>query len=105
MTSARRWCFVASAGFAVFAPTIDLAACGSDSAKTSALDAAVEASDAVDAGVIPSPIRHIVVILKENRTFDNYFTGFPGADTTTQATLSNGTVITRPAAPDASACD
>jgi phospholipase C len=28
-----------------------------------------------------SPIEHIVVIMQENRTFDNLFHGFPGADT------------------------
>jgi phospholipase C len=27
-----------------------------------------------------SPIRHVVVIMQENRTFDNLFHGFPGAD-------------------------
>jgi phospholipase C len=29
----------------------------------------------------PSPIQHIVVIVQENRTVDNLFNGFPGADT------------------------
>ncbi len=29
---------------------------------------------------VPSPIQHIVVIMQENRTFDNLFNGFPGAD-------------------------
>ncbi len=28
-----------------------------------------------------SPIQHIVVIMQENRSFDNLFNGFPGADT------------------------
>jgi phospholipase C len=28
-----------------------------------------------------SPIQHIVIIMQENRTFDNLFSGFPGADT------------------------
>jgi phospholipase C len=28
----------------------------------------------------PSPIRHIVLIVQENRSFDNLFHGFPGAD-------------------------
>ncbi|MGA2537430.1 MAG: alkaline phosphatase family protein [Terracidiphilus sp.] len=31
--------------------------------------------------VVPgSPIQHVVVIMQENRTFDNLFNGFPGAD-------------------------
>ena len=28
-----------------------------------------------------TPIQHIVVIMQENRSFDNIFNGFPGADT------------------------
>src|SRR5438034_1399825 len=28
----------------------------------------------------PGPIRHIVIMDKENRTFDDYFGTFPGAD-------------------------
>src|SRR5665213_2440234 len=31
----------------------------------------------------PFPIHHIVVIVKENHTFDNYFGSFPGAEGTT----------------------
>jgi phospholipase C len=30
----------------------------------------------------PTPLRHVVVIVKENHTFDNYFGSFPGADGT-----------------------
>lgn len=29
----------------------------------------------------PSPITHVVIIMQENRSFDNLFNGFPGADT------------------------
>ena len=28
----------------------------------------------------PSPIKHVVVIIQENRSFDNIFAGYPGAD-------------------------
>ena len=38
-------------------------------------------------------IQHIVFIIKENRTFDNYFGTFPSADGVTTGTISNGTVI------------
>ena len=48
---------------------------------------------------IPSKIRYVMVLVKENHTFDNYFTGFPGAESTKTAKLSNGTMITRAAAP------
>ena len=39
-----------------------------------------------------SPIRHIVVIMQENRSFDNLFNGFPGADTA-QSGESGGATI------------
>ena len=29
------------------------------------------------------PIKHIVVIIQENRSFDNFFAGYPGADAPT----------------------
>jgi len=48
---------------------------------------------------IPTKIRYVLVLVKENHTFDNYFTGFPGAETATTAKLSSGKTITRAAAP------
>ncbi len=33
----------------------------------------------------PSPIQHVVIIVKENHTFDNYFGSFPGANGVTLA--------------------
>jgi len=38
-------------------------------------------------------IQHIVFIIKENRTFDNYFGTFPGAEGATGGTISTGEVI------------
>ena len=38
-----------------------------------------------------SHIKHIVFLIKENRTFDNLFATFPGADGTTMGTRCNGT--------------
>jgi phospholipase C len=32
------------------------------------------------AAVNPTPIEHVVIIVKENHSFDNYFSTFPGAD-------------------------
>jgi phospholipase C len=48
---------------------------------------------------IPSKIRYVIVLVKENHTFDNYFTDFPGATSSKTAKLSNGSTITRPVAP------
>ncbi len=39
-----------------------------------------------------SPIQHIIVIMQENRSFDNLFNGFPGADTA-QSGMDNGKLI------------
>ena len=38
-------------------------------------------------------IKHVVVIVQENRSFDNLFYGFPGANTATVAKLSNGSTM------------
>ncbi len=45
-------------------------------------------------------IQHIVFIIKENRTFDNYFGTFPGANGATSGTISTGQVIPLGHAPD-----
>jgi phospholipase C len=47
-----------------------------------------------------TPIRHVIVIVKENHTFDNYFGSFPGAEGITTITLKDGTTFAPPAAPD-----
>jgi phospholipase C len=50
------------------------------------------------------PIKHVIVIVKENHTFDNYFGSFPGAEGTTTAQTSHG-VITVGEAPDKTSRD
>jgi phospholipase C len=54
------------------APTIGAGA--QDTARTSAV----------------SPIQHVVIIVQENRTFNNLFMGYPGATTATRGLKSNG---------------
>jgi phospholipase C len=55
--------------------------------------------------VVPSPtpraqkIRHIVIMIQENRSFDNLFAKYAGADGTTQATLHDGQPFTLIKAP------
>lgn len=46
-----------------------------------------------------TPIKHVVVVVKENHTFDNYFGSFPGADGIAQVPTPAG-VIAPPLAPD-----
>src|SRR5271169_5947105 len=38
-------------------------------------------------------VQHIIFLIRENRTFDNMFGTFPGADGATSATISTGQVI------------
>lgn len=45
-------------------------------------------------------IKHIIFIIKENRSFDQYFGTFPGANGATTATLHTGQVITLGHTPD-----
>ncbi len=47
-----------------------------------------------------NPIKHVVFIIKENRSFDSYFGTFPGANGATQGTLSTGQVIPLQHLPD-----
>ena len=46
------------------------------------------------------PIKHIVFLVKENRTFDNYFGKFPGANGATTGKLSDGGTVTLGKMPD-----
>jgi phospholipase C len=40
-----------------------------------------------------SPIKHVIVVIQENRTVDNMFNGFPGADTVTNGFNHDGKVV------------
>ena len=85
----------------LFLASLLLAACGADH-QVATVDAPTTGDATVaDTGpALPTPIKYVVVIVKENHSFDNYFTGFPGAETTKTAKLHDGTIITRPKAPD-----
>src|SRR5262245_21376758 len=45
-------------------------------------------------------IKHVVIIVKENRTFDNYFGTFPGADGATTGVIHSGETVTLGRTPD-----
>jgi phospholipase C len=47
-----------------------------------------------------TPIEHVVYIIKENRTFDNYFARYPGAEGATSGKTSAGDTVTLSVAPD-----
>ena len=44
-------------------------------------------------GGAPVPVKHIIFFIKENRTFDNYFGTYPGANGATTAKLPSGEVV------------
>ena len=46
------------------------------------------------------PIKHVVVVVKENHTFDNYFGSFPGAEGTSTYKTSDGMTHPVPHAQD-----
>jgi phospholipase C len=50
------------------------------------------------------PIKHVIVVVKENHTFDNYFGTFPGAEGNTMCATASGT-IPCPHAPDSTPRD
>ena len=51
------------------------------------------------------PITHVVVVVQENRSVDNLFNGFSGADTVTQGLNSNGHYTTLTSTTLSSDCD
>jgi phospholipase C len=71
---------------------------GGQPPDTSSPDAALGSDASPDAPPTPIPIKHVVVIVKENHTFDNYFGSFPGADGIASITTTHG-LITPPHAP------
>jgi phospholipase C len=54
---------------------------------------AAVASSAPSAAAIASPIQHVIIVLQENRTFDNLFHGYPGADYATSGQTSTGSTV------------
>ncbi len=55
-------------------------------------------------GPLATPIKHVVIVVKENHTFDNYFGSFPGADGISMIQTSSG-MIAPPVAPDSTPRD
>jgi len=67
-----------------------------------ALGLAVPAAAADLDAACPAPgmLQHVIFLIKENRTFDNYFGKFPGADGATSAVDTAGNVVPLAAADD-----
>jgi phospholipase C len=68
-------------------------------------------NDAISARSVPPsaggshPIRHVVLMIQENRSFDNLFATFPGAEGSTQGKTSDGRTIKLKAADLSEPCD
>ncbi len=86
---------------------------GSDASDAESQDhEEVDASGAIDAtGDVVGPhhprfpVEHVVFLIKENRTFDNYFGKFPGADGVTVGRISDGGTVPLRALVDRSSPD
>src|SRR5437660_967947 len=79
------WVWARSAAVAAAVGALALTACGGSKTSGGSFalppqNAAGIADDAAWAPAATGPIQHIVVIVQENRSFDNLFRGYPGAD-------------------------
>ncbi|HEX3549910.1 MAG TPA: alkaline phosphatase family protein [Candidatus Elarobacter sp.] len=50
-------------------------------------------------------IRHVIIVIMENRTFDNLFNGYPGADSVTSGQTHLGTTVALRPTPFEAPCD
>src|ERR1700722_14806623 len=60
----------------------------------------VDADSPAPAAAGINKINHIVFLIKENRSFDNYFGAFPGVNGTTTGVISTGQTIPLGRPPD-----
>ena len=67
-----------------------LASCGAGSPVPSPLGVATQSSSAFRHRSVGNYIKHVVIIVQENRSFDNLFAAFPGADGQTYGKNSMG---------------
>ena len=86
---------------AIFCIAACLAACDGTATGPGGMDLAGMLPTS-DMATVPAtiPIKHVVIIVKENHTFDNYFGSFPGAEGISTCQLKDGTTFTCPHAPD-----
>ncbi|MBV9232562.1 MAG: hypothetical protein JO030_00855 [Candidatus Eremiobacteraeota bacterium] len=68
-----------------------LAACTSQSATTAVPNA--PSAQHVAPLTSHSPIRNLIIVIQRDRTFDNIFAGYPGADAPTKGLTSKGTYV------------
>ncbi len=67
--------------------------------------AATQPAAPLSAASTTTPIKHVIVVVMENRSFDNMFRGFPHADTVSAGRDHNGLPVPLVAAPYEGNCD
>ncbi|HEY1655658.1 MAG TPA: alkaline phosphatase family protein [Candidatus Tumulicola sp.] len=82
---------IATLSLAAFAFAIGLAGCSSHGGSAPGLPLSAGALDRRPA--TSTPVQHIVVMVQENRSFDDFFATYPGADGTTTGKTSKGKTI------------
>ena len=85
----KRWLRVLARG--LIGAALLLSACGSGASSTSSNTPTTNATQVISGA--QGKIKHIVFFIKENRTFDNYFGTYPGANGATSATTAAGRVV------------
>jgi phospholipase C len=72
-----------------------LSACGGGAPAVPAAPAIPVTASGTSSGLISAngPIKHVVIIVQENRSTDNLFNGFPGADTVRTARMHDGATM------------
>jgi len=75
--------------------TFALAACGGGGGTNLSTPAIPHAPPVFESTPLGSSglIKHVVIVVQENRSFDNLFEGFPGANTATVGTTHNGSQV------------
>jgi phospholipase C len=76
---------------AVLALTLAAAGCAGRSGESPSV--LPPAANPAPQTMLGSHIKHVVIIVQENRSFDNIFSGFPGSDSATTGVTSAGTRI------------
>ena len=69
--------------FPALAMTAMIVACGGPAGFGAPPYARSDAGAVFNPATTKSPIKHVVILIQENRSFDNFFATFPGADGTT----------------------
>lgn len=72
---------------------VALSACTAVSSTTPSVPTSAAPSNELASALIRKRIKHVVIVVQENRSFDNIFAGYPGADSQTWGIMSNGTKV------------